>query len=40
MEESMRFELMDVLPPLVFKTSALDRSANFPIDNVLILGEF
>lgn len=31
LEESVRFELTDLLQPLVFKTSAIDHSANLPL---------
>jgi hypothetical protein len=29
--DSERFELPEVLPPLVFKTNAIGRSANYPL---------
>ena len=31
LEEDVRFELTDLLQPLVFKTSAIDHSANLPL---------
>jgi hypothetical protein len=38
LEEDVRFELTDLLQPLVFKTSAIDHSANPPYCLVVDIG--